>query len=407
MQKLTLSRVIKLSPAMLIALACIAPNLGHADEQDAFNFAAGTSVRYDDNLFRLPSGVAPNTGRPSSRSDMLYTVYAGVRVDKPYAQQRLQMDVTATQYSYRSNDYLNFSAVDYRAAWLWALTPRLTGVLSADQTSELASYANLENATTRNKRVHENQRFMADWWVDGGWHLTGGAYRLRSVADAGELTAIGNYVQNTAEGGIKYVSAANNSIAAVHRASRGDFVGRALDTASALDTHYDQSETELRGIYQVTGHSLLDARLGHRNRTYEHFSQRNFSGTIGNLSYQWTPTGKLQFTLATGRDLIAYQESANSYYAANNISLTPLWRLTDKTSIRLKLDFTKNEYGGAIVPVAAAREDTIRSTQLGVAWRPTRTVIVDGYLTHEQRSSNIAGLPYQANIAGISASAVF
>lgn len=400
---------IRLIPAAVMMIAAMTPALGHADAQDGFNFAVGTSVRYDDNLFRLPSGSpAPNTGRYSSKSDMLYTAYVGVRLDKPYGQQRLQMDITATQYSYRTNDYLNFSAVDYRAAWLWAITPRLTGTLSADQTSELASYATLQNATNRNKRVNENQRLTADWWVDGGWHLVGGVYRLRSIADGGELTAAGNYIQDTAEGGVRYVSAANNTLAAVQRTSRGDYIGRTLDAVNVLDTRYNQNETELHAIYQVTGHSLLDARLAYRNRTHEHFSQRNYSGTVGGLSYQWMPTGKLQFTLATGRDLVAYQESANSYYATNYISLTPAWLISDKTTIRLKLDLSKNEYHGAVAPTAAgSREDTVRSTQFSVAWRPTRTINVDGYLTHEQRSSNFSGLPYQANIAGVSASATF
>lgn len=410
MQKRTLDHLagrVGFGAALIVALAGMAPSQGHADAQDSLNLAAGTSARYDDNLFRLPSGTAPATGRNSSRSDMLYTAHAGLRLDKPYGQQRVQADITATQYSYRSNDYLNFTAVDYRGAWLWSLTPRLTGVLSADQTSELTNYANLENATNRNKRINENQRFMADWSVNGGWHLTGGVYRLRSVADAAEFTATGNYVQNTVEGGIKYVSAANNSIAAVHRTSRGNYIGRTLDTASALDTRYDQNETELQAIYQITGHSRLDARLGLKDRTHEHFSQRNFSGTVGNLTYQWTPTGKLRFALTAGRDLVAYQELTHSYYAANYVSLTPTWLLTEKTSVRLRLDLNRNEYHGAIVAPAAVREDTIRSSQLSLAWRPTRTIVVDGYLTHEQRSSNFSGLPYQANIAGVSAAATF
>jgi exopolysaccharide biosynthesis operon protein EpsL len=397
-------------PALLLTFACMTISPSHADPEDSLNFAVGTTVRHEDNLFRLPSGSAPPNpggGKSSSKSDLLSTAYVGIRIDKPYSLQRFQLDVTATQYNYRDNNYLNFAAVDYRGAWLWAASPQVTGVLSADKTSELTSYANLQNTTIRNKRTTENERFLADWLISGGWHLTGGVYRLRSIGENAGSTAIGDFDQKTGELGAKYVSANNNSIAAVHRESRGDYVGRSLDAVNLLDTGYKQRENELRSILQVSGSSLLDMRLGLIDRKFENFSQRNYSGTVGALSYRWTPTGKLRFSLTGGRDLVAYQESSDSYYASNYVSLTPEWLITDKTTARLKLDIAQNNFRGAVVPVTTMRDDQIRSTQIGLNWRPTRTINIDGYLTHEQRSSNLSVFDYRANIAGVAASLLF
>jgi exopolysaccharide biosynthesis operon protein EpsL len=397
-------------PALIMFLACLASGSSHADSDDAINFAVGANLRHEDNLFRLPSGSPPpnpGSGNSASKSDLLSTVYAGIRVDKAYGLQRFQLDVTATQYRYRDNDYLNFSAVDYRGAWLWSVSPRLTGTVSADKTSELTSYANLENTTIRNKRTIENQRVTADWLVDGGWHMVGGVWHQRSVGKNSATTATGDFDQDTAEAGVRYVAANNNSIAAVHRESRGDYLGRSLDTANVLDTGYKQSENELRGLMQVTGNSFLDARLGWVDRNHDNFSQRDFSGAVGALSYRWTPTGKLRFTLLAGRDLVAYQESADSYYVSNYAGMMPEWLLTDKTTIRLKLDVAQNTYHGAVVPVTSMRDDTVRTAQLGVNWRPARTINVDGYLTHEQRSSNQTGLDYRANVASVTAALLF
>ena len=400
----------RFKPALIMILAALAPGAGHADPEDSLNFAIGATLRHEDNFFRLPSSsAAPNVGagNSSSKSDLIATTYAGIRVDKSYALQRFQLDVTATNYSYRSNDFLNFSALDYRGAWLWSLTPRLTGTLSADRTTELTSYANLLNTNVRNKRTNENQRLMADWWLTGSWHLTGGVYHQRSEGQNTQQTAEGDYDQNTGEFGIRYVSPANNSIAAVHRETRGDYLGRSLDFVNLLDTQYRQSENELRSIVQVTGHSLLDLRLGLVDRSYDHFSQRDYSGAVGELAYRWTPTGKLNIALAGGRNLVAYQEAGNSYYASKYIRLTPEWLVTDKTTIRLRLDVAQNDYRGAVRPVTTLREDTIRTLQFGLNWRPTRTITVDGYLTHEQRSSNISGADYDANVAGVTAALLF
>lgn len=392
----------------ILVLAALAPGLSLADAEDSFNFAAGISARYEDNLFRLASNApAPNANGSSGKSDTILTTYAGIRFDRRYDLQRIQLDATATSYNYKNNDDLNFTALDYRAAWLWAVSPRLTGSLFADSTSEVTSYTNLQNINTPNERTVEHQGFLGDWLVDGGWHLIGGVNRLRSVTDSTELTSYGNYVQNTAEAGIKYVSTSDNSIALVQRQANGEYMDREIDPVNLLDTRYKQSDTELHSIYQVTGHSRLDARIGYRDRTYDNYSERDFSGLVGEISYLWTPTGKLQFTLTAGRDLLAYQEAGNSYFASNYVNFTPAWLISDKTTLRLKFDIYKNDFSGAVVPVPELREDKIYATRLMLAWRPTRTVVVDSYLLHEERSSNISGLPYEANVAGLSVAATF
>ena len=400
----------KFKPALLLLALSLASSVTYADSEDGLNFAVGSTVRHEDNLFRLPSGTPPpsaGSGNSSSKSDLISTIYAGIRFDKQYSLQRLQLDVTATQYDYRNNDYLNFTAVDYRGAWLWSVSPRLTGILSADKTSELTSFANLQNSTVRNKRTLENQRFMADWLVDGGWHLTGGVYRQRSKGDNNELSAFGDYDENTGELGIRYVAANDNSIAAVIRETDGKFIGTSLDPVNFLDTRYRQSESQVRGIFRVSGNSLLDGRFGFVDRTYDHFSQRDYSGAVGELSYKWTPTGKLRLALTGGRNLLAYQETGSSYYVSKYVNLTPEWLVTEKTTVRLGFGVTKNDFRGAVAPVTTMRDDKIRTAQIGLNWRPTRTITVDGYVTYEQRSSDLSSFDYHANIAGIAASLLF
>ena len=383
------------------ALACSVSGTAHAGPEDALNFVVGTTATYDDNLFRSRA-ISGST----SRSDMIYTAYAGVRVDKSYSLQRFQLDLTGTRYEYQSNDFLNFSAVDYRAAWLWSLTPSLTGVVSAERSEMPTNYADFTNQSRRNVQTSETMRLLADWAVSGSWHITGGAYQTE-LKNSGGFTEVGSYVQDTAEAGIKYVSAANTSIAVVHRESHGEYHDRTLvNDGNLLDTGYDQSETELRAIWRITGHSSLDTRLGYLDRTHEHYAQRDYSGAVGRLSYLWMPTGKLQFTLAAGRDLYSYQSASSSYYSYDYLSLIPAWLVSDKTTIRLKLDLGKRDYRGSLIN-APTREDIFRAAQLSVAWRPTPTIDIGAQLTREERSSTNGGLSYHDNIAGISAALKF
>ncbi|HEU4708647.1 MAG TPA: exopolysaccharide biosynthesis protein, partial [Methylophilaceae bacterium] len=97
-----------------------------ADEDDAFNILAGAGVRYEDNLFRVDDGAALGN---ASKHDWVYTTNAGIKFDKVYSLQHVQLEATVTDNKYQENDFLDWTGFNYRAAWLWSITPRLTGTL--------------------------------------------------------------------------------------------------------------------------------------------------------------------------------------------------------------------------------------------------------------------------------------
>ncbi|HEX6733203.1 MAG TPA: XrtB/PEP-CTERM-associated polysaccharide biosynthesis outer membrane protein EpsL [Azonexus sp.] len=390
-----------LRAAAALAIACTASAGVQAGPEDAFNLVAGTSITYDDNLFRLSSNSAVPVAGKSSRSDYLYTAFAGVRFDKTYSLQRFQVDLTTTRYEYQEYDFLSFTAVDYRAAWLWSLTPRLTGIVYADRVELPTNFSDFTGRSRRNIQTTEVRRAMADWAAGGAWHLIGGVIQTR-LDNSGGFTEVGNYVQDSVEAGVRYVTAADNSLALVQRESRGDYSGRTLGDGSLLDTGYDQSETELRGHWKITGHSSFDARIGYLDRQHEHYGQRDFSGTVGRLAYLWEPTGKLQFTLATGRDLYSYQNDASSYYVYDYVSFVPAWLISSKTTLRLKLDYGKRDFRGPVQPTVEQREDTVRAAQLNLLWQPQPSIDVSAHVTREERDSNIDNLSFHGNIAGLS-----
>ena len=79
----------------------INPSLANADQQDPLNFIVGVSQLHDDNLFRS----ATNT-----RSEDVTSAYAGIRLDKQYAQQRFKFDFTLATNRYQNFDVLNYTS---------------------------------------------------------------------------------------------------------------------------------------------------------------------------------------------------------------------------------------------------------------------------------------------------------
>ena len=96
--------------------------------EDARRIALGASVSHDSNFFREPGLLR------DPQSETITTGFLGLRIDKPYAQQRFLLDATATAYRYDKFSYLDFDGLDYLAAWDWRLTSHLSGRLSAART---------------------------------------------------------------------------------------------------------------------------------------------------------------------------------------------------------------------------------------------------------------------------------
>lgn len=400
-----------------VAAAMLMPAVAGAYDQqgqlDSYNLVAGASARYEDNLFRLNSASDAQIllGR-SQRSDWVYSEYGGIKVDKPYAQQRFQLDLTAFHSHNQTYRFLDFNGVNYRGAWLWQLTPRVNGELSISQQQSLTPFSDFRGTsgslilTRRNVQTNESRVFNFDGDLGAGVHLIGGVSELRS-RNSQNFTAVNNYVQDNVELGAKYVFPSGNSISLVRREASGDFGRNQPDAINQLDTGFDQHETEAKAVWRITGKSEIDARLDYLQREHDHFASRDFSGMTGNATYRWSPTEKLLLDVTLARNLTSFQEASNSFYETESLTIAPTWLLSPKTTIRLKYDYSDRDYRGAIVFTPQLREDKIQTLSLNADWQATRKILVSGVAQHENRSSNISGLGYTANFIGVSAQLLF
>jgi exopolysaccharide biosynthesis operon protein EpsL len=376
-------------------------------DTDFFNGIVGAAITYDDNLFRLGSGTdaQPLIGH-SRKGDMLYSVDAGVKVDKPYGLQRFQLDALVTDHRYQENGYLNWTGLDYRGAWLWQITPHLGGELSASQTQSLADYSDYRVYNVRNIQTVQTQKGNFDWWIDGGWHLLGGVIGTESRNTA-VFTAVGSFDQQTAEAAVRYVTRDGSSLTFTGRESQGQYQDRPLDPVAVFDNHFKQHEAEMRGIWLIDAQSTLDARLGYLARRHEHFSQRDFSGPVGRIDYIWTPTVKVIVDVSAARSLYSFQEFTNSYYVADSLSLQPKWLITEKTSLHAKADLTTRDFRGAVAATPTMRYEKIYTLSVGAEWKATRKIKVNADISHQQRNSNFAGFSYVDNMIGLNAQFMF
>lgn len=375
-----------------------------ADADDTFNIYLSASAQRDSNLFRQSA---------NEQGDTLQTTSLTLALNKPFAQQLFSLQATAVDYRYSQNDYLNYRAMNYNGAWNWALTHRLTGVLSFSQSEAQNSFVDytVSGPQTRpNVRKTIVNRFSAEWQVMGGWRLLGGVTG-NEQKNSSAFNAQSSYVLNTWEGGIKYLWPAGNYLQVVQREGTGEYSDRPLvdfNTVPApfnpqFDTGFTQAETEARLFVPLTGKTSLSARLARQSRKHDHFVQRDYAANVGRIDLSWQAAGKLLLTGGLRREVAAYQDFFSSYYIVDGINLQPSWQITSKVAMRLNYDWQRRKFDGELIAGVPDRSDTLQSLALGVDWFPVRWASLSANLQRDSRNSNRSNLDFKAEIYSLNA----
>lgn len=373
-----------------------------ADEQDPLNFIVGVSRMHDNNLFRLSK---------NERSDNITSAYAGIRLDKQYAQQRFMFDFTLTANRYQNFNVLDFNAKDYKAAWLWSLTPYLTGTISLDRRQRLNTFQDFQSnnlTNVRNLNVSETQHFEADFSPHNVWHILGGFTRntqKNTNEDTNTFIGQNSFTSNAIDAGVRYNFRSGSSVTALGHFRKGKF-----DDGSAsilFDNAYDEREAETRLDWIVSGKSRLNARAAYVTREHDNASSLDYSGLEGNVDFIWTVTGKIKLALFASSRLSPFQTGFSTYTRATTFGVRPVYAFSSKINMNAHADVSKRTFLGESSLPQIDREDWSRSAGIGIEWMPMRSLSVGGNLEYSSRNSNIDVFDFTDTTAGVNANLFF
>lgn len=388
---------------VVISLFLLNFSVSHADEFDTFNVVGTSSYTYESNLFRLPSGVQP-AQNGSERSDNILRNSIGFAVNKQYSLQTFRGNFDHVDTRYDNARFLDFKANNYKGAWLWAITPYLTGVLSADRTVSLVPFQdqrdfNVSNAPVQNIRTRETQVLSVDFSPHDNWHLIG-AYRKLDVENSKTFLPETSFKLDSVEGGLKYVVPSQSFISLVVRNSNGK--NQEVNTLALVGKGFEEQQEELTGSWLVTGKSKIVSNVGHLRRSDDNFSVRDFSGMFGGINYVWNVTGKTTLSFGLSRNLSGYQTANDSYVVNDIFFINPSWNVSSKIAVVGNFQIGKKNYKGVgPLPSAQDREDDLLVYGMGVNWVPRSTIRIGLNFQHNERDTNASNLDYSANTASI------
>ncbi len=378
---------------ILLVLLIVTSSLAKADEQDTVNFIAGMSRTLDDNFFRRPSPV----------SETITATNVGVRVDKPYSMQRLKFEYTLTNLDYQNNTPLNFSGNNYKAEWLWALTPRLTGSISQAKTQSQYGFLDATYNSKPAISTTEVFNFYADWAPQGNLHFLGGGTHTVYKNSSNFQADRGNTV-DAIDLGIRYVLYPGAEMSLMEHHRQGEYSNIGIFSPNA----FNENESEAKINWTLTGKSALNMRAAYVDRTHKNANGRNFSyrdydGLVGNANFIWAPTAKLQLAFLASTDIGTFQTNDANYFRSNMLSFNPQYAFTEKLLLRGALNISERLLEGG----QSNRADIIKAASISIDWTPRRYVDIGANLQKSSRSSNVSGFDFTDLSSGLTANIHF
>lgn len=337
----------------------------------------GGALAWDTNIFRAPI----------AREERIASAYAGLSIDKAYAQQRIRADVTEVAYRFDNFPQLDFNALNYRGTWDWHLGPRIGGALNARREQALADYSEFRNPGQRNTRTTEYYALGADAWLFGGWHLTGALSQVRDRFSV-PFPQQGSYRADGGEAGVRWVAPSANWLAFNLRSLDGRYVDRVLDPVARLDDGFRRDEAEGL-VFWRTGKSILEGRLAHIDYRSNNFAERDFSGLAARMRYVWQAMAKLALDAALARAVEPWGDVSANHLVEDRVTVGPVWQAAARTTLRLELTRMRTGFRDPLPGfVGPERRDAQRSVQFEAEWRALRNLSLKASAQRYRRSSN-------------------
>lgn len=389
----------RLRAAWLFPALVLAPFPAAALFKDRVEVFAAENVTYDDNVFRLSPDVDTRSAIGSDhRSDTISTTSVGASLDLPYSLQRFQANYTWFANRYHRFDQLNFNGHTARAAWLWAVTPELTGDLGYTDTRTLANFANLIGTRARDILRTKQGFANAVWFPVATWRIHAGAASIDQRHD--DPTQRFNDIETaTGVAGISYVTPRDDRLGIEGRVERGRSPHDEF-RATLLDNAYHQDSVGVVGHWIATGHSTVDGRVDWVRRDYDQRSTRDFSGATFRAAHTWTPTGKVTVVSSIYRDLGPVVDvQSGSFVLVKGVAVKPSWAATDKLTLGGDAEYNIWEYRGD--PIGGDFTHHVRTFGLNLTYQATPKIQLQGGYLHEMRTSTAALADYKDDVVNI------
>lgn len=363
-------------------------------DPNPYYIGASTSVGYDSNVFRLPKAVGDTT--------YSYGLLGGF--DQTIGRQRLYANGAVHDTRFVDLKQLNYISYNALAGIDWQTLYDLSGTLSYSTAQSLYNYGGTSTVLSKAKNVETRDEIIARGrWGASSLLSLDTSFTHRKLSYSDPAYQFNSLNQDGWSVGLTYKPRALLTLGTALRYTQGKY---------QLSRDFDRYDVDLTGTWVPTGASTVTARLSYGDRKSRNgFSQLDFKGTTGQLSWSYQPTGRLRFITAFSRDTGAESGFFNVNGQAlngvgdnsrltNTLSLSSTYSLTAKFGLNAALLVSNRSLKTGTLD----GNDTLRTASLGASYAILRNASLGCSVRRESRSASGQG-SYDFRDSSVSCSA--
>lgn len=367
----------------------------------SIDFFIADQFTYDDNLYRLPSGVdVPATAGPlATRADSFNSVTLGGNGRWFSDLQALSINFRADDNRFIHNDSLDNVSGKGNLEWDWRLGTYWSGQVGASYYRALADFASTGYYA---RDVVQREDYFGNFRYQAGphWALYGGF----TGADTSQTAApeqLDNFNSKAGTAGIEFATSASNTVNFEYRYTSADFPQDFILNGAPFNADYKEQTARVLAKYVFSAATQLDASAGYLKRDYPGSRFATFSGDIWRAALQWEPTDQLQWILSGWRQLTAYVDAESDYFVSKGVSLTPTWIATQTLKLSLTVSRENHDYIGSSPSTITlfSRRDKLTSGKAGLLYAPKDTLLFNLTYRYDKRDTNQAQFQFNDTVA--------
>ena len=362
---------------------------------------------YDANLLGLSnSTVAQEVLGSVNTGDRSHTEQVGISFDDTIGLQHFTGDVSEAKTSFERFTPLDHDAANVQGNWNWYVGNHLYGNLGTSYAQSLApfTYFHLLKLNMRSLRKENGD---VTWLFHPSWAAVG---ELTGSQLGYELPAEQPFSRNEyhATGGIDYLASSGSTFGVRVGHIRGYFPFPQVVQAPVspptpeqpippvpgmidVFNNYSQDEIKAKIDWLFSGKTHIQFLGGRVERKYEFLPAQDYRGFNGRAIAEWSPAGKLTFTINTWHEIAAVDDLTTVYSTNHGISIAPAWVVSDLIRWDAKFKFEECDFAQSPTLSSAPTAGVtylLHNASLTLTYSPTPHVQIQSMLYYQTQSTS-------------------
>lgn len=386
-----------------LPLAIVLAFTGNASaETSPYYVGVSQSFTHQDNVYRRVTDTV---------SDTVSSTGVNAGIDQPFGRQRVFFNGNAAVNKHRNQKQLDNNSYGVNAGLDLQTIERLSGTVRLSANRNLATYGDDGSTATtdRNIQTTHNLSLAGRYGLTPDLGLEAGGDRRKVEFSAADDER--GFEQDSANVGIRWGGNGQLSVGLSGRKSKGTYprVETFVGSGVFAEDKVDRKDVSLNVIWRPTGLSTINGRISKTREDHSQPFRPRFSGTTGEIGWDYRLTGKVEMSTSFVRDTGSETTFRTQYLLpgvplpgvdpvrvdSNRLSNSWLLNLGYELSAKIQLSANARRVNASSGSLSAG---SVTSYGLSASYAPTRTIGLGCSVSHDERSGS-----YKANTYGCSA----